>query len=614
MTGCPPLDELREFLSDRLDGQSSQTIEAHVETCAGCQQALEELTDGAELRRGRRSLSQDEIALLRRLDSQPPTTVWAAAAQRVTGTQVPSRFPGGGRRGAQAAGQINVAGLAGRGSQSTTEIQTLLRKRLKFVALMSCAGFAVYLLNVLLLYSEALLIAMYTVMLVITGGLARLVWSRRPLSMQQLRRIEVALFASLGLFFTSVQCRFFSAGLLPAVAQYGFLGSFLLARSLSFNWFVMIILYGILIPNTWRRCAVVVGLMAIWPLLLNASAGLWGPLLDARQMANFLLESSINMTLAASLAVYGSHRIEVLRQQVSETRKLGQYRLTKRLGEGAMGEVYLAEHLLLRRPCAIKVIRPERVGDPSNLVRFEREVQATATLTHPNTVEILDYGNAEDGTFYYVMEYLPGLTLEQLVGHHGPLPPERTIHLLKQTCGALEEAHAIGLIHRDIKPGNILVCERGGQHDVAKLLDFGLVREQVLQGEQRLTEVGVIAGTPGYMSPEQAAGKTDLDRRSDIYSLGAVAYFLLAGQPPFVRQTAMQTLAAQLYEVPTRLDSHRADIPADLRAVVERCLEKAPDRRFATADALQEALSKCGCANDWTRAQASAWWSERRPE
>src|SRR5205085_1441654 len=160
----------------------------------------------------------------------------------------------------------------------------------------------------------------------------------------------------------------------------------------------------------------------------------------------------------------------------------------------------------------------ERAGDPNILRRFEREVQATATLTHPNTVQIFDYGHTEDGTFYYAMEYLPGLSLEELVRRHGPLPPERAVHLLRQVCGALREAHGIGLVHRDVKPGNVLVCERGGLHDVAKLLDFGLVRVSGLgPAGQSLTQEGMIAGTPAYMSPEQAAGQAEPDARSDLY-------------------------------------------------------------------------------------------------
>jgi serine/threonine-protein kinase len=256
--------------------------------------------------------------------------------------------------------------------------------------------------------------------------------------------------------------------------------------------------------------------------------------------------------------------------------------------------VYLAEHSLLRRPCAIKLIRPERAGDPATLKRFEREVQAMAALTHPNTAEVYDYGHAADGTFYYVMEYLPGPSLEELIKQHGPLPPERAVHLLRQVCAALQEAHAAGLVHRDVKPGNVLVCERGGLADVAKLLDFGLVRGHGLDSDDaKLTQQGAIAGTPAYMSPEQAAGREDVDGRSDIYSLGAVAYFLLTGQPPFVRGSAVQTLAAHLGEPVVPPDRLRADVPADLQAVVLRCLEKEPARRFARAADLAEALAGC---------------------
>jgi serine/threonine-protein kinase len=274
-----------------------------------------------------------------------------------------------------------------------------------------------------------------------------------------------------------------------------------------------------------------------------------------------------------------------------------------------MGEVYLAEHVLLRRPCAVKLIRPDRITDANHRRRFEREVQATATLTHPNTVQLFDYGHAEDGTFYYAMEYLPGLNLEELVGRHGPLPPERAVHVLRQVCGALHEAHAAGLIHRDLKPSNIITCRRGGLHDVAKLLDFGLVRSYGAEGgADHLTQEGAIAGTPAYMSPEQADGKKDLGAGSDIYSLGAVAYFLLTGQPPFMRPTPLQTLIAHLRDEAVPPDQLRADVPADLQAVVLRCLEKDPARRFAGARSLDKALAACHAAGLWTEERAAGWW------
>ena len=213
-----------------------------------------------------------------------------------------------------------------------------------------------------------------------------------------------------------------------------------------------------------------------------------------------------------------------------------------------MGEVYLAEHQLLKRPCAVKLIRPDRVTDPTALARFEREVRLTATLSHPNTVEIYDYGRTEDGTYYYVMEYLPGLSLAELVDRHGPLPPGRAVYLLRQVCQALREAHAAGLIHRDIKPSNIFAARRGGMDDVAKLLDFGLVLPAAWTVAPHLSEEGQILGTPLFMSPEQAMGGRPLDERSDIYSLGAVAYYLLTGRPPFDADGGLRVMIAHVHD------------------------------------------------------------------
>ncbi|MGH7226238.1 MAG: serine/threonine protein kinase, partial [Gemmataceae bacterium] len=219
--------------------------------------------------------------------------------------------------------------------------------------------------------------------------------------------------------------------------------------------------------------------------------------------------------------------------------------------------------------------------------------------------------HADDGTFYYVMEYLPGQNLENLTTCYGPLPPARAIHLLRQVCRALREAHDVGLLHRDIKPSNIIACERGGVYDVVKLLDFGLVQETRLGKDGgRLTQHGTIIGSPPYMSPEQAAGKSDLDARSDIYSLGAVSYYLLTGQPPFVRETAMMMLMAHAYDPIVPLTEVRPELPADLQAVVLRCLEKDPSRRFPDAHSLEQALADCAAAEQWTEEQAALWWHE----
>lgn len=370
------------------------------------------------------------------------------------------------------------------------------------------------------------------------------------------------------------------------------------------SWVVLVLAYGVLIPNTGRRSAVAVGTftataLAIW-IALGPATGvpmvMWARVL--------VVSSAVVLVAVAAVAVFASHRLDRARRE-SEDRRVGQYRLRSKLGAGGMGEVFLAEHVLLRRPCAVKLIRPDRVGDPQTLARFEREVQITATLTHPNTVQVFDYGRADDGTFYYAMEYLPGRNLDELVTAAGPLPPGRAVHLLRQVCGALAEAHAAGLVHRDIKPGNVIACERGGRFDVAKLLDFGLVRsERPRFGRGDASGEGAIAGTPAFMSPEQAAGDPRPDGRSDIYGLGALAYFLLTGAPPFPNRSAVKMLAAHLNEAPTP----PAGAPADLAAVVMRCLAKRPDDRFADVRELDRALAACACAADWTDTDAAAWW------
>jgi serine/threonine protein kinase len=290
-------------------------------------------------------------------------------------------------------------------------------------------------------------------------------------------------------------------------------------------------------------------------------------------------------------------------------KQVGQYRLLKRLGAGGMGMVYLAEHRMLKRLCAIKLIHPDRTGNPRAVARFEREVQSMAQLSHWNTVEIFDYGRTKDGTLFYVMEYLPGLSLEELLDRHGPLPPERIIHLLRQACQALHEAHQAGLIHRDIKPGNVFAAHRGGLYDVVKLLDFGLVKPVHENASSWLSQEGGISGTPLFMSPEQARGQTDVDARSDIYSLGAVAYALLTGRPPFDGASAMDVLIAHVRDE-VEWPSNFADVPADLEDVILRCLEKDPADRFQDVMSLEQALAECAAADQWTQWRASEWWRD----
>jgi tRNA A-37 threonylcarbamoyl transferase component Bud32 len=278
--------------------------------------------------------------------------------------------------------------------------------------------------------------------------------------------------------------------------------------SVAVRWALTIVAVSALIPETLARNVRLVLLQVGVALALTAVMAATDPIYRAHA-GRVLVQMTFWMALAATIAIFGASKLEQLRQQVVAARRMGQYQLLRPIGAGGMGEVHLAEHVLLKHPVAIKLIRRERAGDPEALTRFEHEVRATARLTHWNTVQIYDYGFTDDGTFYYAMEYLPGLTLEQVVQRHGPLPPGRVIHVLRQVCAALGEAHGLHLVHRDIKPANIMLCERGGVVDVAKLLDFGLVRGGGPSAET-IVDAHAVVGTPGYMSPEQAQGADPL--------------------------------------------------------------------------------------------------------
>jgi serine/threonine protein kinase len=320
-----------------------------------------------------------------------------------------------------------------------------------------------------------------------------------------------------------------------------------------------------------------------------------------------LLIGGFALSLLLGWLVFALRMILGLRRQVQEALRLGQYTLGDKLGEGGMGAVYEARHALLRRPTAIKLIEAH---DEHRLRRFEREVQLTSQLTHPNTVAVYDYGRTPDGILYYAMEYLEGLTLERLVGQDGPQPAGRVVHLLVQVCGALEEAHQVGLIHRDIKPANLMLVCRGTLPDFVKVLDFGLVKEFTNEREPTiaLTNTQVLLGTPTYMSPEAIESK-DVDGRGDLYALGAVGYFLLTGVPPFDADNVVQVCLQHLYEpvVPPSQRLGRA-VPAALERILLHCLQKDPGDRPQTAGELRQALLDCGLRDQWTSADARAWW------
>jgi serine/threonine-protein kinase len=267
---------------------------------------------------------------------------------------------------------------------------------------------------------------------------------------------------------------------------------------------------------------------------------------------------------------------------------------------------------MLRRPTAIKLLPPDKAGEVA-LERFQREVQLTASLSHPNTISVFDYGRTPDGVFYYAMEYLDGTNLDGLVREDGPQPPGRVVHILGQVASALVEAHGVGLIHRDIKPENVILCERGGIPDVAKVLDFGLVKDLERGSEARLTQANVVQGTPLYLSPEAINDPDAIDARSDVYSLGAVGYYLLTGTHVFSGKTLVEVCSHHLHTEPTPPSQRLgAPVPADLEELILTCLAKAPGQRPFAAAALRDALASLASASDWTDLAAREWWSRWR--
>jgi len=290
--------------------------------------------------------------------------------------------------------------------------------------------------------------------------------------------------------------------------------------------------------------------------------------------------------------------------------QIGPYRVLRQIGAGAISNVYLAQHRMLKRPVALKVLKPQTSSDEW-IARFQREVQSTSLLRHPNTITIYDYGTGPNGLFYYAMEYLEGLSLADLVERYGPVPPSRTAYILRQTCASLWEAHSCGLVHRDIKPQNIMLCEISGERDVVKVLDFGLVKQVSSVQTRDLTGTLRILGTPLYMSPERIRNPADADARADIYALGAVGFFLLTGRRLFETETEHDLTYHVLHEVP-RLASECSPfaVPAELDALIGRCLEKDPAARPQTIADVAGALDALLVHAPWTRRQIDAWWEQ----
>jgi serine/threonine-protein kinase len=333
-----------------------------------------------------------------------------------------------------------------------------------------------------------------------------------------------------------------------------------------------------------------------------------------------LLLLTIPNYICAGLAVAVAKVIYGWGMEVSRAKRLGSYHLVERLGEGGMGEVWRAEHRMLARPAAIKLVRPEGFGgspfERQTLVRrFEREARATAALTSPHTIQLFDYGISPDGAFYYVMELLRGLDLEAFVERFGPMPAPRAAYVLRQACLSLDEAHNQGMIHRDVKPANLYLCRVGREHDFVKVLDFGLVKTVAGDGprDPALTAAHMAAGTPAFMAPEMATGESRIDGRADIYAIGCVGYWLVTGRQVFDEHSPMRLMLAHAHDRPER-PSRRSEvlIPGPFEELLMACLSKSPADRPQTSEAMATALA--ALAGEWTADDASRWWRTHLPE
>ncbi len=327
-----------------------------------------------------------------------------------------------------------------------------------------------------------------------------------------------------------------------------------------------------------------------------------------------LLLCAVGMFVFSCASLASRRRLNAMELKLKQ---LGQYNLETKIGEGGMGVVYLARHALMRRETAVKLLLPGR-ADAAAVARFEREVCLTCQLTHPNTIQVYDYGHTPEGIFYYAMEYLRGLNLHDLVARGGALPEARVVHILMQVCDSLAEAHGLGLIHRDIKPGNIFLCDRAGMPDWVKVLDFGLVREyRSGTGEHgALTSQDTIEGTPWFMPPEAFQGAAHSDPRSDLYSVGALGYYLLTGgQYVFDGASLTEIHQQQLAGKPVPPTQRvQLNISGELEEIILRCLAVAPDERPQSAADLKTLLAATPHAGEWTLENRVAWWTAYRAE
>jgi eukaryotic-like serine/threonine-protein kinase len=429
-----------------------------------------------------------------------------------------------------------------------------------------------------------------------------------------IKRLSLASAMTIGLIFE------IAGGYGIAVAEYTDPMVDLHARAAGLSWVaVWTVLFTVVVPTRPRRALLAaLATVSSVPVLvaLVMASGRPGFRPDPGQ---FFFWFVFPYLLVVGMAYVGSRVVDALGTEVKRARELGSYQLEEKLGEGGMGEVWRARHRMLARPAAIKLIRPSLAGDGNGggasgeaLRRFEREAQAIARLRSPHTVELFDFGVADDGAFYYVMELLDGLDADTLLRRFGPTPPERAVFLLRQVCHSLSEAESCGLVHRDIKPANIFLCRYGEEFDFVKVLDFGIVKglHDVPQADPLQTAENAVQGTPAFMAPEQAMGSTLVDGRTDIYATGCVAYWLLTGQFVFTADTSMGLLMQHVQARPAP-PSTRTDqpVPAALDRLVLSCLAKDPAERPQSARELSNRLAEIEGASKWTQDRARTWWA-----
>ncbi len=449
--------------------------------------------------------------------------------------------------------------------------------------------------------------------LVVPATAIVLLMAREQWSLGQLRMLEAAIFAAVTLYLATGAYALGIADLQAGGLSTGDWNATLLRFAL------LMVAYGVFVPNAVQRAAAVVVAIGLAPIVTAFLVRMRHPELQAAfdaAASQRLFDSALLLGVSAGVAIFAAMVIGRYFDAAYNVRRDTFYDLHEMIGSGGMGEVWRASHRALARPAAVKLIRQDKIDAADTdavrrvLLRFEREARATATLRSPHTVQVYDAGVTADGHFYYAMEYLDGLDLDALIDRFGPVPGARVIHFLAQACDSLADAHASGMIHRDIKPGNMHLSRRGPSVDFITLLDFGLVQtEAPIDDSGQLTVEGTTSGTPAYMAPEMAVQSDAVDGRADIYALGCVAYWLLTGKQVFAAETGVALIVEHVRTAPTPPSQRtELEIPPELEAIVMKCLEKEPADRYQAVGELADALAAVPLSQPWTPKRAEKWW------